>query len=277
MRVAQEFYDMWNFPNVLGFIDGKHVAIQAPKDAGSEYFNYKGFHSIVLLAMCDAKYCFTVIDCGAAGLRVVSLTVEFFSRSEFGKRYLENNLDFPQNSPFLPGSAIPVPYLCIADAAFPLRKNLMKPYGGKALSRKEMIFNYRLSRARRTIENAFGILSVRWRFLRRTLLATPERACLYVRAACVLHNFMQMRAACQDAGSNVYCPPGFADSYGQDGRLSNGQWRQEEDSQFQTPLTNCPSNRYGFSAANVRDNIASYFVSNEGAVDWQEQVVFATN
>lgn len=188
-EISMQFYERWDMPNCFGAVDGKHVSIQAPKHSGSDYFNYKKGFSLVLLAVCDAKYCFTMVDIGAQGSSHDSTV---FKESKFGKAILNGSLDIPLPKN-LPNTNMMVNHFVVADQAFPLHSSIMRPYPGKNLSIEKLIFNYRLSRARRTIENTFGILAQKWRIYRKPIIASIDMCESIVNATVVLHNFLRMQ------------------------------------------------------------------------------------
>jgi len=89
---SEEFWTKWNFPNCILAIDGKHVRIRCPSNAGSLYYNYKDYFSIVLLAMVDAYYKFVAVDVGSYGREGDS---GIFLKSDLGKKVLNCTFGFP--------------------------------------------------------------------------------------------------------------------------------------------------------------------------------------
>lgn len=86
-----------------------------------------------------------------------------------------------------------MPYVVVADDAFPLKPYIMKPFAFRQQDMNQRVLNYRLSRARRIIENVFGICAARFRILRRPIDFHPSKATKIVLAICALHNFLMER------------------------------------------------------------------------------------
>jgi hypothetical protein len=81
-----------------------------------------------------------------------------------GEKLETGTLNVPPNTPLVE-NAVPKPYVAVGDEAFPLKTYLLRPYSKHhhGVDESKKIYNYRLSRARRVVENAFGILASRWR------------------------------------------------------------------------------------------------------------------
>ncbi|XP_035224208.1 protein ALP1-like [Stegodyphus dumicola] len=135
--IAEGFEYKWNFPNCVGAIDGKHIRIQAPPSAESTYYNYKGYNSIVLMAVADASYTFLYVDSGNYG-RISDGGI--FSNCSLGKALVSETLfSLPNPTPLLNSDRV-LPFVFVGDEAFPLRKNILRPYPGKFLSNERKIF-----------------------------------------------------------------------------------------------------------------------------------------
>lgn len=279
-KIASDFEQKWNFPHCIGAVDGKHVVMNAPPNSGSIYYNYKHTHSIVLMGICDANYKFIYVDVGSNG-RISDGGV--FNKCSFAEALDCNALNIPQPEP-LPGRELEVPYVIVADDAFALKPNIMKPFPGHNLSPSERVFSYRLSRARRCIKNAFGILSAKFRVMRSPISLGPEKTRKITLASCALHNFLLSRR-----------PDEYADCINVEGTIDDS-WRKEMIEHTMYPLehstascevpeqeeeevlerTSYPLERSSTrfiinNAKKVREELSSYFMSSAGEVPWQSK------
>lgn len=148
--VAHKYNELWQFPNCIGAVDGKHVVMVAPPNAGSIFYNYKGTHSIILMGITDAEYKLLYVDVGRNG-RFSDGGV--FNRCTFAHAMDSDQLGLPPPKP-LPGRTMPVPYVLVADDAFALR-----PYA-------------------------------RFRVLRKPISLNADKTKKVVLACCVLHNYL---------------------------------------------------------------------------------------
>lgn len=259
--VAKCFNEKWNFPNCVGAIDGKHISIQAPVHSGTEFFNYKGFFSIILLAVVDANYNFIYANVGCQG-RISDSGV--FNATFFKKCLEDNMMHLPLPRP-LPQSSFSMPYVFVGDEAFKLTCNVMKPFSGLHNKRtKQRIFNYRLSRSRRVSENAFGIMSSSFRVFRRPLLLEQEKATKVTLAAVYLHNYLR-----KSESRNVYSSVGMLDrESSESGEVFPGLWRRDPATCQISKLPAIPR-RSSIEAQKIRDKFADYFVSPQGELHFQ--------
>ena len=257
--------EKWNFPNCVGAMDGKHIAIKCPAKSGSTFYNYKQFFSIVLFAVVDANYKFLYVDVGCND-RISDGGV--FANSSIFRRLEEQSMNFPDDKP-LPGRRSQLPHVIVGDEAFPLKKYLIKPYPQRQLDQSKRIFNYRLSRARRIVENVFGILSSRFRILKQAIQLEPDKAEVIVQACCALHNFLRTKTMSQQK----YSPAGTFDREDREtGAVTPGQWRQEQQCQSLQPIGLQAGNRSTNDAREIHDELCDFFNTN-GQVPWQWEMI----
>ena len=208
LKISDDIYKHWQFPNSIGCMDGKHIAVSFPPKNGSSFYNYKKFFSVVLLALVKHNYQFLYVNVGCQG-RLSDGGV--FKNTDLYHGIMSNTLSLPKPRP-LPKTGDPswdeddyqnLPFLIVGDDAFQLSSHMIKPYSGRTLTNEKIVFNYRLSRFRRCSENAFGIWVARFRvFLSRIYIRNLVTVNKIILAGEVLHSML-----CEKISFLLYTPP----------------------------------------------------------------------
>ena len=184
-EVVDGFKREYGFPQCAGAVDGTHIP---PIECPADYYNRKGWHSIILQGCVDNKGRFVDIYVGWPG-RVHDARV--FANSSLFRRGEAQTL-FPDWKERI--DDIDVPLVMLGDPAYPLLSWLMKAFQDNgSLTRSEKRFNYRLSKTRVVVEHTYGRLKRRWRCLLKRLDVSTDSVPGLVGACCVLHNMCEMQ------------------------------------------------------------------------------------
>ena len=110
-------------PHTLGALDGKHITMKKPKKSRNDYYNYKDFFSLVLLAMVDAEYRFLfLIDCESSGS---ASDAQIFNRVDLREKIEDVTLGFTAPDPLGEGGP---------DLNFAVMPLIVKPYSRRQLT-----------------------------------------------------------------------------------------------------------------------------------------------
>lgn len=186
-EVVTGFKHKWGFPQCTGVVDGTHIPIVSPQEYPADYFNRKGWHSILMQGTVNHLGHFVDVYIGWPG-RVHDARV--FTNSTLYRKGQEGVL-LPQWVEHLGGKDIPL--VILGDPAYPLLPWLMKafPDNGR-LTSQQKLFNYRLSRARVVVEHAYGRLKGRWRCLLKRIDIDVRNVPELIAACCTLHNICEI-------------------------------------------------------------------------------------
>jgi len=189
------------------------------------------------MTVADTNYPFVYTDIGSSGKDCDST---IFKQSTLWTKIQTNILELHSERSLSGKEGPNVPHFFAEDEGFALNRNILKTFGGSNLSAKKILYNYRLCRARRYVECAFGILSNKWRIFERPLNVSPDFAVGIVKACVVLYNFVRETGICKF-----------------------------EDAMTVTGLEHArtgKSVREGLTANNVRYKVADYFLTDAAAV-----------
>lgn len=178
----ENFMNRFNFPGVIGAIDGTHIAILKPTTEEHNFINRKGFHSINVQVICNDKMKIMSVNANYPG----SAHDAFIWRHSQIRDHLQNSYNAGNRNSWL-----------IGDSGYPLEPFLLTPILNPQPNSPEARYNETHIRARLCVERCFGLLKMRFRCLlkERTARYDPQfvgklfNACAILHNICLDHNF----------------------------------------------------------------------------------------
>ena len=123
--------EMWQYPLEFSALDGCHIPIKMPSggaESAKEYHNFKNFYSIVLIGMVDTKMRFIWASVGCPGSNHDSI---IFRSTSLYSKLMENGISSTFTKLI---ERVKVPFMIIADSAFPHLSWIQKPYTNAVFS-----------------------------------------------------------------------------------------------------------------------------------------------
>ncbi|XP_018564947.1 putative nuclease HARBI1 [Anoplophora glabripennis] len=169
--ISNKFFQISGFPNVLGCIDGTYIHLKTPAHkVKSTYVNRHDVTALTLQGICDSERKFLDVFTGVSG--------KIHDARVYEMSFIKNKINNLEEKHHILG-----------DAAYPISPNLLTPYRNYGqLNPVNQEFNKRFSQTRVKIENAFGLLKVRFRQLMELDFRKVEKASEFIIACCILHN-----------------------------------------------------------------------------------------
>ncbi|XP_063786738.1 uncharacterized protein LOC134935846 [Pseudophryne corroboree] len=184
--ILQGFEQRHGLPQLAGLIGAFHVAIRAPNEYAGQYFNTKGWHSVVLQAVVDSDYCFWDLNVGCPGNLSNSQVLLASELYEWGT----DGTLFPSFTRCVDGVEVPIHLL--GPRSYPLLPWLMTPFGEGSYPEYTEL-NKHFSSALNGTQVAFGRLKSRWRCLLKRNDTDLSFLPTLVAACCTLHNICECR------------------------------------------------------------------------------------
>ncbi len=225
------------------------------------------------MAVCDPKYKILYVDAGASGRRGDG---NVYQSSAFGKKLQRGQLHIPPACP-LDGIEGDLPFYIAGDGAFERSLHLLNPFKGNHLNPPERLFNYRLSRGRRCIEDTFGIMFRRHGVFQKPIQASKTTARYAVLACCALHNFHLNDEDSVPPKRRRMMPNLYFDYMRDDGSLISGRWKNENPVKESSVLKRLEKevmekNKDGeeMVGEDMREAFVDYFIDNDLPWQWEK-------